>query len=74
MSKEKRTRDVEKIIDGRIAGWCKTNSTTAEQLAERLNITSTTLSYKRNGKTEWTLSELRQLAEILNMTLNELTS
>ena len=62
MSKEKRTRDIEKIIDGRIAGWCKTNSTTAEELAKQLDISPTTLSFKRNSKTEWTLSELQQVS------------
>ena len=69
---EKRTRVAIEQIDARIAAWCRLNSTTADEFANKLDISSTTLSYKRNGKREWLVSELTKLAEILDTDMNEL--
>ena len=72
MNLEERTQEAISKINGLIAGWCKSNDITSETFAKQMNISTVTLSYKRNGKREWTLNELAKMAQIFNVSLEDL--
>lgn len=60
-------------IDGKIAEWLRVRRIDAQQLAMQLDMTPVTLSSKRLGKSEWKLSELLDLCDLLDLSLGELT-
>ena len=57
-----------------IAECRKNNKLTQEQLAEKLGVTSKSISRWENGKTMPDLSLMRPLCDILDITINELIS
>lgn len=59
-------------IDQRIAYYMFKNKLTVEKMAERMGMTANTLRSKRSGKTDWTLSEMMKLSEMLGVTLDKL--
>lgn len=44
---------------------------TQDQIAEKLGISSTSLNYKINNKTEFKASEIKKLSEILELTQDQ---
>lgn len=64
--------DYHTAIDREITFFLRTNNITQGQLAKRLKLTENTLSAKRKGKSEFKASELMQLAELMNMSLDQM--
>lgn len=48
------------------------NGMSMQKLADEMNITSTTLSYKINGKRQFNQSEIKAIANILDLSLEEI--
>lgn len=59
-------------IDREIGGYIREKRTTSDSIAKELEISPSTLSYKRNGKTSWRLGEIIKLSDMLEMTEQEL--
>jgi DNA-binding XRE family transcriptional regulator len=59
-------------IDRAIGGWVRENKTTSEAVAKALDISTGSLSSKRNGKTSWRLCELLALSKLFECTVEEL--
>ena len=49
------------------------NKLTREQMSELMGMSTNTLRWKREGKNEWTLSEILKLSEIVGKSPDELT-
>lgn len=60
-------------IDRAIGYYMADNKLTREQMSELIGMSTNTLRWKREGKSEWTLSEILKLSEIIGKTPNELT-
>ena len=45
---------------------------TQMQMAEKLDITTATYSFKENGKKQFTLEEAKKIAEIFNTTIDNI--
>lgn len=60
-------------LDMRVADWCRRNGYTKERFAhEVMGMSPNTLMYKLRGDTEFTLTEARRIAELLDAPLDEL--
>lgn len=59
-------------IDFKLAGYQKVNGLTKEQVAKRLGMSDVSLWRKRSGNGDFTLSETFKVAELLDMTLDQL--
>ena len=60
-------------IDRAIGYYMADNKLTREQMSELIGMSTNTLRWKREGKSEWTLSEILKLSEIIGKTPDELT-
>lgn len=60
-------------IDRAIGYYMADNKLTREQMSELMGMSANTLRWKREGKNEWTLSEILKLSEIIGKSPNELT-
>jgi len=61
-------------IDRAIGYYMADNKLTREQMSELMGMSTNTLRWKREGKNEWTLSEILKLSEIIGKSPDELTS
>lgn len=64
---------VASAIDRAIGYYMADNKLTREQMSELMGMSTNTLRWKREGKNEWTLSEILKLSEIVGKTPDELT-
>ena len=60
------------IIDKAIGYYMVDEKLTQESMAKRLNMTANTLRWKREGKNDWSWSEILSLSELLGKTPDEL--
>ena len=60
------------IIDKAIGYFMVDEKLTQESMSKRLNMTANTLRWKREGKNDWSWSEILTLCEILGKTPDEL--
>lgn len=60
-------------IDRAISYYMADNKLTREQMSELMGMSTNTLRWKREGKNEWTLSEILKLSEIVGKSPDELT-
>lgn len=63
-----------KSIDLAIADYIQKNSMTREAMATEMNMSTNTLRWKREGKYDWTWSEILKLSEIIGCTVEGLAS
>lgn len=56
----------------RLKGAMAEKGITQSKLAEQLNISLTTLNFKLNGKSEFTLSEAKELSSIFSIPIETL--
>lgn len=61
-------------IDRAIGYYMTDNKLTREQMSDLMGMSTNTLRWKREGKNEWTLSEILKLSEIIGKSPDELTS
>ena len=64
-------------LDAAVAGYLRVTQTTQAELAERLGMAPNTFAWKRRGEKggaerDFTVGELARLAQILDMSLDEL--
>lgn len=71
-SKEVNTVDYHVQIDNAITLYLRRNSMTQAQMAEQLGMSENTLRWKRQGKNEFTLSELLTVSEMCGLTPDEM--
>lgn len=60
-------------IDSAIAVYLRRSGKTQDQLATSMNMTANSLMNKRKGLTDFKLSELVRLSEIVGLSLDDLT-
>lgn len=70
---DKELEQVTATIDRAIGHYMADNKLTREQMAERMSMSTNTLRWKREGKNEWYLSEVIELSELLEKSIDELT-
>ena len=70
----KDTKQALTAIDGNIANWLKRHGMTNAEFAKKLGISIGSLNNKRNQTTEWTLSEIMSLIEIIEVDFEQLIS
>ena len=60
-------------IDCAIADYLKSEGITREAMAQKLNMSSNSLRWKREGKYDWSWSEIIELSKLIGCTIDELT-
>lgn len=66
-------KEVTASVDRAIGYYMTDNKLTREQMSEQIGMSTNTLRWKREGKNEWTLSEILKLSKIIGKTPDELT-
>lgn len=66
-------KEVTASVDRAIGYYMTDNKLTREQMSEQIGMSTNTLRWKREGKSEWTLSEILKLSKIIGKTPDELT-
>lgn len=61
-----------KSISAAIAAYMDEHGLTREQMAKELGMSANTLRWKREGKTDWTWSEILRLSSLLDISPDEL--
>lgn len=59
-------------IDLAIRYYMAEQEITREQMAKLMGMTANTLRWKREGKTDWTLSEILRLSDLTGKSIDEL--
>lgn len=67
MVKKKKNKELTYKPLRKIIGTMRENNIIQEELAERLNMSISTLNQKLNGNADFKLTELRKIAEILEI-------
>ena len=61
-------------IDCAISDYLKTEGITREAMAERMHMSSNSLRWKREGKYDWSWSEILKLSELMGCSIDDLTN
>ena len=61
-------------IDCAIADYIKREGITREAMAQMMNMSSNSLRWKREGKYDWSWSEIVKLSELMNCTVDDLAN
>ena len=56
----------------KLKGILSMNGMTQQDLANLLDLSASTLSFKINGKTEFTLNEAKKISKYFNMTIEDI--
>lgn len=56
----------------KLKGILTMNGMTQQDLANLLDLSASTLSFKINGKTEFTLNEAKKISKYFNMTIEDI--
>lgn len=64
--------DACRSIDRHIGEYLTKNGYSKQKLADELSMTTNTLRWKRQGRNEWTWSEVEKLASLLDVSLDDL--
>ena len=56
----------------KLKGILTMNGMTQQDLADLLDLSASTLSFKINGKTEFTLNEAKKISKYFNMTIEDI--
>ena len=56
----------------KLIGILTMNGMTQQDLANLLDLSASTLSFKINGKTEFTLNEAKKISKYFNMTIEDI--
>lgn len=59
-------------IDLAISYYMAEQKITREQMAQLMGMSANTLRWKREGKTDWTLSEVLRISDLTGKTIDEL--
>ena len=65
--------DIASAIDRKISVYCVVHKMSQDSFAKLMDMTTNTLRSKRRGFTDWTISELVQLCDLIGETPNSLT-
>ena len=60
-------------IDCAIADYINAKGITRETMAQMMNMSSNSLRWKREGKYDWSWSEIIKLSKLIGCTIDELT-
>lgn len=67
-------KDMQSAIDRKIAVYCVIHKMSQESFAKIMGMSTNTLHSKRMGYTDWKLSEIKQLCDLLGESPNELVT
>ena len=62
-----------KTIDRHISEYMEREGVSVQEMADALGITTNTFRWRRSGRYEWRLDEIKKLSEMTGLSLNELT-